>query len=410
MSLPSSRPLAGVRVLDLTRALSGPFASMILGDLGASIVKVEPVDGGDMTRGWGPFAGGQSVYYLSANRSKRSIAVDFRQPDGLDVIRRMARESQVVIENFRPGVADAMGLGYDALRKDNPALVYASISGYGSSGPARDWPGFDQIAQGHAGLMGLTGSDGPTRVGAPVGDMAAGMWVVMGILAALRKSEATGIGEHVETSLLASLVAMLGVQGQRYLSTGEVPERSGNTHPVIAPYGTFEAKDGPMNIAPATEKMWRSLCVELGVPELVADERFATNEKRVSQRQLVDRIVGERVRLKTRAEWIEMLIAAGIPAGPFNSLDQVFADAQVRHERMVRTSQHPIHGAVQHMALPLAFRSVDVQEPVCAPPTLGQETVSILRDFDFGAEEIGSLLDRRILVQDETELPARHPL
>lgn len=383
---------------------------MILGDLGASIVKVEPVDGGDMTRGWGPFAGGQSVYYLSANRSKRSIAVDFRQPDGLDVIRRMARESHVAIENFRPGVADAMGLGYDALRKDHAALVYASISGYGSSGPARDWPGFDQIAQGHAGLMGLTGSDGPTRVGAPVGDMAAGMWVVMGIMAALRKSEATGIGDHVETSLLASLVAMLGVQGQRYLSTGEVPERSGNTHPVIAPYGTFEAKDGPMNIAPATEKMWRSLCVELGVPELGADERFATNEQRVSQRQLVDRIVGERVRLKTRAEWIEKFIAAGIPAGPINSLDQVFADAQVRHERMVRTSQHPIHGAVQHMALPLAFRSVDVQEPVSAPPTLGQDTVSILRDFGFGAQDIGSLLDRRILFQGETERPARPPL
>lgn len=395
------RPLAGVRVVDLTRALSGPFATMILGDLGATVVKIEPAHGGDMTRTWGPFAAGQSAYYLSANRNKRSLALDFRHPDGLAAIRRMVKASAVLIENFRPGVADAMGLGYEALRADNRALVYASISGYGSIGPARDWPGFDQIAQGHAGLMGLTGSDGPTRVGAAIGDMSAGMWAALGVVAALRNSESSGRGEHVETSLLASLVAMLGVQGQRFLSTGEVPERTGNMHPVIAPYGTFAAQDGPMNIAPATERMWRALCVAVELPGLPDDPRFTTNESRVSHRALVHATIEERVRRKPRAEWIEKFIAAGIPAGCINRLDEVFADAQVRHCEMVRVVRHPELGAIPQLALPLRFDSLDVQTPVCAPPVLGEDSVSILRSYGFGADEIDSLLSRNIVIQHD---------
>ena len=403
----ASRPLAGVRIVDLTRALSGPFASMILGDLGATVVKIEPADGGDMTRAWGPFAAEQSTYYLSANRGKLSLALDFRHPDGIAAIRRMVKASAVVMENFRPGVVDAMGLGYEALRADNPALVYASISGYGSSGPARDWPGFDQIAQGHAGLMGLTGSDGPTRVGAAMGDMTAGMWAALGVVAALRNSERTGRGEHVETSLVASLVAMLGVQGQRFLSTGEVPERSGNTHPVIAPYGTFAALDGPMNIAPATERMWRALCVEVGLPGLPDDPRFATNESRVNHRALVHSTIEERIRQKPRAEWIEKFIAAGIPAGCINRLDEVFADAQVRHCEMVRVVQHPELGPIPQLALPLRFESLDVQTPVCAPPLLGENSIAILRSYGFGEEEIDSLLRRDVVVQHQKAEAAR---
>ncbi len=395
------RPLAGVRVVDLTRALSGPFATMILGDLGATVVKIEPADGGDMTRAWGPFAADQSTYYLSANRSKQSLALDFRHPDGIAAIRRMVKASAVLMENFRPGVADAMGVGYEALRADNPALVYASISGYGSTGPARDWPGFDQIAQGHAGLMGLTGSEGPTRVGAAMGDMTAGMWAALGVVAALRSSESTGRGEHVETSLVASLVAMLGVQGQRYLSTGEIPERSGNTHPVIAPYGTFAALDGPMNIAPATERMWRALCIEVGLPGLPDDPRFTTNALRVSHRALVHSTIEERVRQKPRAEWMEKFIAAGIPVGCINRLDEVFADAQVRHCEMVRVVHHPELGPIPQLALPLRFDSLDVQTPVCAPPLLGQDSIAILRGYGFGEDEIDSLLRRNIVIQHE---------
>lgn len=398
---PVARPLSGVRVVDLTRALSGPFATMILGDLGATVVKIEPADGGDMTRAWGPFAAGQSTYYLSANRSKRSLAVDFRHPDGIAAIRRIARASEVVMENFRPGVADAMGLGYATLSADHPALVYASISGYGSTGPARDWPGFDQIAQGHAGLMGLTGADGPTRVGAAMGDMTAGMWAALGVVAALRTRERTGRGEHLETSLVASLVAMLGVQGQRYLSTGEVPERTGNTHPVIAPYGTFTAQDGPMNIAPATERMWRALCIDVGLPELPDDPRFADNAARVAHRALVQAIIEARIRTRPRAEWMARFIASGIPAGSINRLDEVFADEQVRHCEMVRVVHHPELGPIPQMALPLRFGSQDVQAPVCAPPMLGEDSVSVLREFGFEDEEIDSLLERRVVVQHD---------
>ena len=395
------RPLQGVRILDLTRALSGPFAAMILGDLGADVVKVEPADGGDMTRSWGPFAAGQSTYYLSANRSKTSLALDFRHPDGLAVLRRMAKQSAVLLENFRPGVAEAMGMGYAALSAENPGLVYASISGFGSSGPARDWPGFDQIAQGHAGLMSLTGNENPTRVGAAMGDMTAGMWAALGVLAALRTSEATGRGERIETSLIASLVAMLGVQGQRFLSTGEVPERTGNTHPVIAPYGTFNASDGPMNIAPATERMWRSLCVEIGLPGLLEDPRFANNVQRVANRALVHSLINERIGRSSRSFWLEKLLAAGIPAGNINTLDEVFSDAQVQHCRMVRTAHHAIMGDIPQLALPIHFDSVDVKAPKSAPPILGENSISILRSYGFDQDEIISLIKRRVVVQHQ---------
>lgn len=395
-------PLAGVRVLDLTRALSGPFATMILGDLGATVVKIEPADGGDMTRAWGPFAVGQSIYYLSTNRSKQSLALDFRHPDGVATIRRIAKASAVVVENFRPGVAEAMGLGYETLRADNAALVYASISGFGSTGPARDWPGFDQIAQGHAGLMGLTGSHEPTRVGAAVGDMTAGMWAALGVMAALRNSERTGQGERVETSLVASLVAMLGVQGQRYLSTGELPERTGNMHPLIAPYGTFMAQDGPLNIAPATERMWRALCIAVELPDLADDPRFATNPLRVNHRALVHSTIEERIRQKPRAVWLATLLAAGIPAGCINRLDEVFADAQVRHCEMVRFVQHAELGAIAQLALPLRFDSLDVQTPRRAPPVLGEDSIAVLRDYGFDDAEIDSLLERNVVLQHAT--------
>ena len=397
----TGRPLQGVRVLDLTRALSGPFAAMILGDLGADVVKVEPADGGDMTRSWGPFAAGQSTYYLSANRSKASLALDFRHPDGLAVLRRMAKRNAVLLENFRPGVAEAMGMGYDVLCAENPALVYASISGFGSSGPARDWPGFDQIAQGHAGLMSLTGTEYPTRVGAAMGDMTAGMWTALGVLAALRTSEATGRGEHIETSLVASLVAMLGVQGQRFLSTGEVPKRTGNTHPVIAPYGTFNAADGPMNIAPATERMWRSLCVEIGLPGLLEDPRFANNVQRVANRALVHSLINEQIGRANRSVWLERLIAAGIPAGNINTVDEVFSDAQVQHCGMVRTVRHAVLGDIPQMALPIHFDSIDIQAPKSAPPILGENSISILRSHGFDEDEISSLIKRRVVVQHQ---------
>ena len=392
------RPLAGIRVLDLTRALSGPFCTMILGDLGADVVKIEPADHGDMTRSWGPYVDGQSTYFMSANRSKRSVALDFRKPAGLALVRRMAGASDVVVENFRPGVADEMGLGYEALRENNAALVYASISGFGQSGPARDWPGFDQIAQGHAGLMALTGDSDPTRVGVAIADMTAGMWAAIGIIAALRTSQATGRGERLETSLVASLVAMLGVQGQRYLSAGVVPSRTGNSNPVIAPYGTFKAADGPLNIAPATDAMWRSLCDALGLRHLSEDVRFATNPLRVANRQVLDAMLAERIGQESRTHWVAQFVAVGIPAGVINDLPEVFEDAQVRHCRMVRMAEHPTLGPIPQLALPLQFTSVDLG-PAAAPPVLGQDTSHVLRSYGLGETEIASLLERGDVVQ-----------
>jgi crotonobetainyl-CoA:carnitine CoA-transferase CaiB-like acyl-CoA transferase len=387
-----------VRVLDLTRALSGPFCTMILGDLGADVVKVEPADHGDMTRSWGPYVDGQSAYFLSTNRSKKSVALDFRHSEGLALVQRMAAASAVLIENFRPGVADEMGLGYEVLREKNPGLVYASVSGFGHSGPGRDWPGFDQIAQGHAGLMALTGIDLPTRVGVAVGDMTAGMWAAIGIMAALRTRERTGKGERIETSLVASLVAMLGVQGQRYLSAGQVPARTGNSNPVIAPYGTYMASDGPLNLAPATDAMWRALCNELGLADLPTDERFATNAARIANRQTLDAMLAERIRLQPRAHWVDRLVAAGIPAGRINDLPEVFEDAQVRHCRMVRMAEHPVLGPIPQLALPLQFDSLDLG-PASAPPVLGQDTVEVLQSYGVEEGEIESLLARRVVVQ-----------
>ena len=235
----ASLPLTGYRIIDLTRALAGPYCTMILADLGADVIKVESLRGGDMSRSWGPFADGVSVFYLSVNRNKQSLAIDLRTPEGLDIIRRLSTEADAFVENFKPGVTEAMGLGYEQLATANPRLVYASISGFGLGGAYEAWPGFDQIAQGMSGLMSITGSaeSGPLRVGLPIADLAAGMWTAIGVLAALLHQRATGLGQRVDTSLLGSLVGMLCVQGQRYLSLGEVATRAGNDHPVLAPYG-----------------------------------------------------------------------------------------------------------------------------------------------------------------------------
>lgn len=298
-------PLEEIRVLDLSRALAGPFCAMILADFGADVVKVEPTPKGEMIRGWGPFDRGTSVYYLSVNRNKRSLALDFRDPDGLALLREPAARADVVIENFKPGVMEEMGLGWEQLRALNPRLVYAGITGFGREGPYGQWPGVDQIAQGMSGLMSITGQrDGPpTRVGVPIGDLVAGMWAAIGVHAALVQRQATGRGQRVETSLLASLVGLLCVQGQRYLSLEEVPKRQGNDHPVISPYGTFEASDGPFNMAAATEEMWLKLCGLLGLEELAEAPEFKDNSARVKNRDDLTRRLNERFRTRTRAEW-----------------------------------------------------------------------------------------------------------
>jgi len=397
-----SLPLAGLKVLDLTRALSGPFCTMILGDLGAEVVKVEPMPAGEMARQWGPFEEDISVYYLSANRSKQGIGVDFRKPEGLALLRRMALESDIVVENFKVGTMDAMGLGYEALAQERPELIMASISGFGSKGPARDWAGFDQVAQGYSGFMSLTGSpeSGPMRVGVAVGDLTAGMWLAIGILSAVAQRASTGRGQHVETSLLAGLMALLSVQGQRYLSKGEIPEPCGNVHPVIAPYGTFETADGPLNLAPATQAMWVKLCGILGLPHLVSDERFLTNAERMQHRYALKQELEAGLKRKTRMEWTALMIEGGIPAGPINTLEDVFADAQVQASGLVRTLDHPLLGELRQVDLPLGLSAAGTASRR-APPVFGQHTREVFARYGIADAEIDRLLADGVAHQAE---------
>ncbi|MFM0641841.1 CaiB/BaiF CoA-transferase family protein [Paraburkholderia metrosideri] len=393
-------PLQGIKVLDLTRALAGPFCSMILADLGADVIKVEPAPNGDMVRTWGPFAAGISAYYLSCNRNKRGIAVDFRQPAALDLLRDMAGQVDVVVENFKSGTMESMGLGFDTLAAANPRLVYGNITGFGRTGPAAQWPGFDQVAQGYSGLMSVTGMPdaGPTRVGVAIGDMTAGMWTAMGVLAALLSRERTGRGQRVESSLLASLVALLGVQGQRYLSAGEIPEPTGNDHPVIAPYGVFDAKDGPLNLAPGTPDMWIRLCELLDLEAIMSDPRFVTNEQRMQHRKELKIIIDARLRMRTRAEWTCDMIRLGIPAGPINNLQDVFADPQVVHCGLVEEVAHSTIGQLKQVASAIGMGEMTEGSVRMPPPMLGEHTGEVLKEFGFAQAQIDAWQEARVVM------------
>lgn len=388
-------PLEGVRVLDLTRALSGPFCTMILGDLGADVLKAEPVGEGDMCRTWGPFDHGISCFFLSVNRNKRSLALDFRSAEGQAALRDLALQADVLVENFKPGTIEKLGLDYDSLEDANPRLVHATITGFGSDGPYGSWPGFDQIAQGMSGMMSISGeADGPpTRLGVPLADLVSGMWLSTGITAALHQRTATGCGQKVDTSLLASLVGMLCVQGQRHLSLGDVPGRVGNEHPVIYPYGAFQASDGPVNIAAANQAQWRKLCDTLGLSHLVDDPDFADNTARDRNRARLRELLNEKLSAKAAAEWSGELMAAGIPAGPVYDLGQMFDDPQVKHAGMVERIAHPVIGDLALLSNPLRLGEIGPRTVRLPPPALGEQSEAALADWGFAPDRIRSLIE-----------------
>lgn len=393
-------PLAGLRVVDLSRALAGPFCAMILADLGAEVVKIEPAPEGEMVRKWGPFKDGISVYYLSIHRNKRSLAVNFRDARGLELIRELAAAADIVIENFKPGVTREMCLDYATLAARNARLVYASITAFGTEGPYGAWPGVDQIAQGMSGLMSLTGHEatGPTRVGIPIGDVVAGMWAALGCQAAIIQRQATGRGQLVETSLLAGLIGLLNVQGQRQLTLGDTPGVAGNDHPVIYPYGTFEAKDGPFNMAVATEDMWARLCTLLGLAGLVEHPDFKDNGARLRHRDALKRILNAKFAERGKMEWTLELVKLGLPAGPILTLDQVFGDPHVNQTGLVEEVEHPRLGRLRLVASPIRMAALAGRSVRTPPPALGEHSRQVLRDFGLDEARIDALRSAKVIL------------
>lgn len=382
-------PLARFRVLDLSRVRAGPTAVRQLSDWGASVIKIEGPEGDG---GMGGDRHGPDFQHL--HRNKRSITLDLKRPEGLAVLHRLVARSDVLVENFRPGVKYRLGIDYERLRAVNPRLVYASISGFGQDGPYADRPGFDQIAQGMSGLMSLNGdaATGPLRVGIPIGDLVAGLWLTIGVVAAVAERARTGRGRLVETSLLGGLTGLMTFQAQRYLSLGEVPAAQGNDHPLICPYGVFEAADGPFNIAAATEAMWRTLCRVLDRPELLENPAYADNAARMRNRDALREALCEAMRDRTRAELTRTLIAAGVPAGPILRLDEVFTDPHVLASGLVTEVARPGRAPLRQAAMPVRLGPDAAPAPDVPPPALGADTRAVLAGFGYDADAVGALL------------------
>ena len=383
MSERQDGPLAGVKVLDLTRVLAGPYCTMFLGDLGAEVVKIEQPEVGDDTRAWGPpFVGGESAYFLCINRNKKSVALDLKSNQAVGLLRRLAEGADVLVENFRPGTMERLGLGERELRAVNPRLIYASLSGFGADGPMKDWPGYDLIVQAWGGLMSVTGMpDGePTKVGVAIVDIVAGLMLGKAILAALFARERTGVGQKLETSLLEAEVACLINAGSNYLVGGVVPGRWGNAHPSIVPYQSFKSRDGYLVIGVASEGIWRRLCQAIGMPGLADDPRFARNPQRVEHRgELID-ILTEIFLQRDTAAWVTLLIDAGVPCAPVQTIDQVFLAPQVIAREMVVEVSHPTAGTLRMAGLPVKFSGTPASIRL-APPLLGQHTAEVLRSW-----------------------------
>jgi len=399
--------LKDIRVVDITRAMAGPYCTMMLGDFGADVIKVERPGAGDESRGWGPpFVGGaygpypgESAYFLSANRNKRSITINLKDPQGQLIIQKLVQIADVFIENFRTGVLDKMGLGVDDLMKGNPGLIYCSISGYGRTGPYQARPGYDAIIQAEGGMMGITGpKDGPpSRVGIPIIDITSGMFAASAILAALIERMESGQGQHIDISLLDTQAALLANVASNYLVSGEPPQRQGNAHPNIAPYESLQARDKGFVLGAANQTQWEKLCEVIQKPELKDDPRFLTNQERVKNRTDLISTLNKIFSEKDAQTWLTQIQKAGLPCGPINAIPDVFNHPQIQAREMVQQVEHPSAGPVSLTGFPykLSRTPAEIHQ---VPPRLGEHSEEILIDLlEYSPEEVREFGEKGII-------------
>lgn len=390
--------LEGIRVVDLSRIISGPFCSMFLADMGAEVVKIEDVDDGDPIRQQGELHNGYSLYFASYNRNKKSLTLNLRHPDGMAVLRKLIATADVVLNNYRPGVMDRMGLARAELARLRPGIISCHITGFGLDGPYRDRPAFDFIAQAMSGFMSVNGADGepPARAAPPITDLVAGAYAAMGVCAALVRRMRTGQGEEVATSLTDSMVSMLSFLATNYFATGRLPARTGNDHALVAPYGLFEAADGEVAIAPSNDQVYFKLLDALGLSELRDHPEFRSNQDRFARREAINAVVNAKTRERPIAHWLEVLNAAGVPCGRVLNVREVFDDPQIRHQQMRLTIDHPRYGPLDVIGFPIKF-SDDPCRVHRLPPDLGADADALLTELGYTPADVAALRQARVV-------------
>ncbi|MEK9722714.1 MAG: CoA transferase [Rhodospirillaceae bacterium] len=392
-------PLDGIRVLDFTRVLSGPYATLLLGDMGAEVIKVETVGKGDDTRHFPPFKEGMSHYFISLNRNKRSVTIDLKTPDGVKLAKDLGARCDVVIENFRPGVMDRLGLGYDMLKADNPKLIYCAISGFGATGPLKDKPSFDIVAQALSGAMSVNREPGqpPTKLGLPMGDLGGGIFGTIAILGALHEVGRTGVGRKIDISMLDGLLGLLGYLPQIYFVTGEAPKPYGTRHPSLLPYGAYATTDGHVIVACLTEDFWHNMARAIGRADLLDDPRFATYDKRLANRDALEDIVVPILKSRTTAEWVERLEEHDVPHAPILDVAEALEHPNTQARGMIGSVAHPEIGDLDVVANPILYDGMG-RLPMTPPPDLGADTDAVLSELlDLDANAVAALRQRGVV-------------